>query len=79
MVQELNDAVFASLESLVRDKYQTYRLSSFEGKKTSKIDAGETRSIFKGRGMDFDEVREYQPGDDVRLVDWHLTAKIGKV
>ena len=79
MVQEVNDAVFASLESLVKDKYQTYRLNSVEGKKTSKHDIGESRSIFKGRGMDFDEVREYQPGDDVRLVDWHLTAKIGKV
>ena len=79
MVQELNDAVFASLESLVRDKYQTYRLSPFKGKKTSKIDVGESPSIFKGKGMDFDEVREYQQGDDVRLVDWRLTAKIGEV
>ena len=79
MAQKANDAVFASLESLVRDKYQTYRLTTVEGRKTSKHDIGEARSIFKGRGMDFDEVREYQPGDDVRLVDWHLTAKIGKV
>ena len=74
-----NDAVFASLESLVKDKYQTYRLSSIEGKKTRKSNAGDTQSIFKGRGMDFDEVREYQDGDDVRLVDWRLTAKVGKV
>ena len=74
-----NDAVFASLESLVNDQYQTYRLSSVEGKKSSKQNSGEAQSIFKGRGMDFDEVREYQHGDDVRLVDWRLTAKVGKV
>ncbi|MBO5997101.1 MAG: DUF58 domain-containing protein [Alphaproteobacteria bacterium] len=79
MVQELNDAVYASLESLVADKYQTYRLSSPKGEKSKKKDLGNVRSAFKGRGLDFDEVREYQPGDDVRLVDWRLTAKIGKV
>ncbi len=73
-----NAAVFASLESLVQDKYQTYRMNSVEGKKTSKQHHGDARSIFKGRGMDFDEVREYQQGDDVRLVDWRLTAKMGK-
>ena len=73
-----HEAVFASLESLVKDKYQTYRLNSVEGKKTAKHNSGETQSVFKGRGMDFDEVREYQSGDDVRLVDWRLTAKIGK-
>ena len=76
---EANSAIFASLESLIKDKYQTYRLESVEGKKSAKHNAGEAQSIFKGRGMDFDEVREYQQGDDVRLVDWRLTAKLGKV
>ncbi len=75
---QLNDAVFASLESLVKDKYQTYRLDSIEGRKSAKHHSGSNESIFKGRGMDFDEVREYQLGDDVRLVDWRLTAKQGK-
>lgn len=39
--------------------------------------AGEYQSVFKGRGMEFDEVREYQPGDDVRLIDWNVTARSG--
>ena len=39
--------------------------------------AGEYHSVFKGRGMDFDEVREYVPGDEVRTIDWNVTARSG--
>jgi len=41
--------------------------------------AGQYHSVFKGRGMDFDEVREYQHDDDVRHIDWNVTAKTGVV
>lgn len=40
--------------------------------------AGEYHSSFKGRGMEFDEVREYQQGDDVRAIDWKVTARTGR-
>jgi len=40
--------------------------------------AGAYHSIFKGQGMDFEEVREYTPGDDVRSIDWNVTAKMDK-
>jgi uncharacterized protein (DUF58 family) len=40
--------------------------------------AGAYHSVFKGRGMDFDEVREYSPGDEVRTIDWNVTARAGK-
>jgi len=39
--------------------------------------AGEYHSVFKGRGMEFLEVREYQQGDDIRLIDWNVTARMG--
>ena len=38
---------------------------------------GAYRSVFKGRGIDFDEVREYVPGDEVRAIDWNVTARTG--
>lgn len=41
------------------------------------IFAGEYHSVFKGRGMEFAEVREYVPGDDVRTIDWNVTARLG--
>jgi uncharacterized protein (DUF58 family) len=40
--------------------------------------AGEYQAVFKGRGMEFDEVRAYQPGDDVRSIDWNVTARMGE-
>ncbi len=40
--------------------------------------AGQYHSAFKGRGMEFEEVRQYQIGDDVRLIDWNVTARYGE-
>ncbi len=40
--------------------------------------AGDYKSAFRGTGMEFDEVREYQPGDDVRSIDWNVTARQGR-
>jgi len=40
--------------------------------------AGEYQAVFKGRGIEFDEVREYQPGDEVRAIDWNVTARMGE-
>lgn len=40
--------------------------------------AGQYNSVFKGRGMNFDEVREYVPGDEVRTIDWNVTARAGR-
>src|SRR4051794_28282581 len=41
------------------------------------IFAGDYHSVFKGRGMNFEDVREYQPGDEIRAIDWNVTARMG--
>lgn len=46
---------------------------------SNNIFAGQYHSAFKGRGMAFSEVREYQYGDDIRDIDWNVTARLYKV
>lgn len=41
--------------------------------------AGEYRSVFKGQGLEFYDVREYVPGDDIRLIDWNVSARLGSI
>jgi uncharacterized protein (DUF58 family) len=48
------------------------------GRHVADVLAGEYVSVFKGRGIEFDEVRPYVPGDDVRTIDWNVTARIGE-
>ena len=48
------------------------------GRQVADVLAGEYVSVFKGRGMEFDEVRPYVPGDDVRTIDWKVTARMGE-
>ena len=57
-------------DALALDLASSYRVSSTL--------AGGYRSKFRGRGMDFDEVRPYLPGDDIRNIDWRVTARTGK-
>ena len=48
------------------------------GKLVNEIFAGQYSSVFKGRGMEFSEVREYMQGDDIRSIDWNVTARYGR-
>ena len=47
------------------------------GKTVTEVFAGQFSSAFRGRGMEFSEVREYQPGDEIRTIDWNVTARTG--
>ncbi len=49
----------------------------YTSKAVNDVLAGEYESSFKGRGMEFDEVREYTPGDEIRTIDWNVTARMG--
>jgi uncharacterized protein (DUF58 family) len=54
------------------------RLLEIKSKKlTSDLFTGEYHSAFKGKGMSFKEVREYAPGDDIRFIDWNVSARMG--
>ncbi len=57
---------------------QVRRIEIMTGRLVSETFAGEYLSVFKGRGMEFAEVREYVPGDDVRTIDWNVTARLGR-
>ena len=50
----------------------------YTNKSVNGVLAGEYESTFKGRGMEFDEVREYSPGDEIRTIDWNVTARTGR-
>jgi uncharacterized protein (DUF58 family) len=59
------------LKKIRRIEIATSRLAS-------ELLAGQYHSAFKGRGIEFEEVRLYQPGDDVRAIDWNVTARVGE-
>lgn len=79
-------SILATLEprgaSVVLSDLLRWRLAApyipLENRRNSSSLAGSRRSTLRGRGIDFDEVRLYQPGDDVRTIDWRVTARTGK-
>ena len=56
---------------------QVRRIQLRTGRQVADVLAGAYVSVFKGRGVEFDEVRPYVPGDDVRTIDWNVTARMG--
>ena len=63
-----------SAEELAR---RVARIAVFSRRRSEAVPAGDYRSLFHGRGMEFSEVREYRPGDDFRLIDANVTARSG--
>ena len=61
-----------------RDIARQIRRLQFRAKRAVEdLLGGEYHSVFKGTGIVFEDVREYQPGDDVRAIDWNVTARMG--
>lgn len=68
--------VYVSAKSLITLRHSAENLP-LKVAKVKALQTGEYYSPFKGRGMEFDEVRLYQPGDDIRTIDWRVTARSG--
>ena len=65
----------AEMRELIR---KVRRIEITTRRVVNEVMAGQYHSVFKGRGMEFAEVRQYLPGDDVRLIDWNVTARMGE-
>jgi len=72
-----SEVVSISVPAMVRLNKYSAHISLNPGRITAR-QSGDFRSPFKGRGMEFDESRPYQPGDDIRNIDWRVTARTGK-
>ncbi len=70
--------VRVALDTLVRLSFQAQGLSYPPRQRMTGPLTGGYRSVFRGRGMEFEEVRPYQPGDDIRNMDWRVTARTGE-
>lgn len=55
------------------------RIEIISKKSSSEVFSGEYHSAFRGRGMEFSEVREYYPGDEIRFIDWNVSSRMGKI
>lgn len=70
--------VYASLQDLLRCRLLAKDLKLAEQRKILSLQSGLHNSKFRGRGIDFAEVRAYQAGDDIRTIDWRVTARTGR-
>ncbi len=66
---------YTKLDELLQLRYAAQDLDLTARKLSQSIQAGQTRTRFRGRGMEFEEVRHYQAGDDIRAIDWRVTAR----
>lgn len=68
---------YAELDQLIALRFPARQLSLARRNRALSMLAGPNKSNFRGRGIDFEEVRYYQPGDDIRTIDWRVTARTG--
>jgi uncharacterized protein (DUF58 family) len=75
--QQLSGA-YISLDDLIAARFAAKDLKLQQRRKALSLLAGPNKTNFRGRGLDFAEVRAYQAGDDIRSIDWRVTARTGK-
>lgn len=74
-----SNGLIAPFNALVRSRPDRRTTGFAPGGKVRTHQFGTNRSVYRGRGMEFDEARIYQPGDDARAIDWRVTARTGKM
>lgn len=72
----LPDGVYAQVDELLRLRYLATDLTLEARQQSRALLGGAVRTRYRGRGMEFAEVRPYQPGDDIRTIDWRVTARV---
>jgi uncharacterized protein (DUF58 family) len=70
--------VYVDLDELIRLQFHVYGFSFLPKQPVRSLLAGRRASRLRGRGLDFEEIRHYIPGDDIRAIDWRVTARTGK-
>jgi len=76
LLEDMNPrGAYTSLADLLRCRFAAQDLKLFAHQPARSLLAGSERTRFRGRGMDFEEVRLYQAGDDIRSIDWRVTAR----
>jgi uncharacterized protein (DUF58 family) len=73
-----SDDIYTNLHALVRLRYTAQGFSYLPRQSVRSLLSGRKRSRLRGRGLDFDELRHYRPGDDIRTMDWRVTNRTGK-
>jgi uncharacterized protein (DUF58 family) len=78
MAAPASDDIYTNLHALVRLRYTAQGFSYLPRQSVRSLLSGRKRSRLRGRGLDFDELRHYRPGDDIRTMDWRVTNRTGK-
>ncbi len=78
MSDACTEDIYTSLHALVRLRYGARGFSYLPRQSVRSMLSGRKRSRLRGRGLDFDELRHYRPGDDIRTMDWRVTNRTGK-
>lgn len=69
---------YSNLAELIEQRYAASSIDLGQRKRALSLLSGPNKTNFRGRGIDFEEVRAYQPGDDIRTIDWRITARTGE-
>ena len=73
-----SEDIYTNLHALVRLRYTSQGFNYLPRQSVRSLLSGRKRSRLRGRGLDFDELRHYRPGDDIRTMDWRVTNRTGK-